>query len=76
MSTAFAPGDEYNIALARIYILVFENEELVYTVLLQGSDLDDSANGPNQAAIKDDVLFAADLRSEDSGQRDWRTATM
>lgn len=62
VATAFAPRDEDDITLARIDVVVFEDEELVDSVLLEYSDLDNDANGTDQASIKDDVFLTADLR--------------
>lgn len=62
MAAAFAPRDEDDITLARIDVVVFEDEELVDSVLLEDGDLDNDANGTDQASIKDDIFLAADLR--------------
>lgn len=61
MAAAFPSRDEDDVALARIGILILENEELVDSVLLEGSDLDYHADWPDQAPIEDDILLAADL---------------
>lgn len=45
MPTRLAPRDEDNIALARVDIVVLEDEELVHAILLEGRDLDDGADG-------------------------------
>lgn len=61
MAAAFPSRDEDDVALACIGILILENEELVDSVLLEGSDLDYYADWPDQAPIEDDILLAADL---------------
>lgn len=66
MSATLAARDEDNVALARVGIVVLEDEELVDAVLLESRDLDDGADGPYEAAIKDDVLLATDLQGEDN----------
>lgn len=62
MPAALSSGDKDDIALARIHIIVLEDEELVDAVLLQCGDLDDGADGADQAAVKHEVLFTADLQ--------------
>lgn len=64
MAAAFAPRDEDDITLARIDVVVFEDEELVDSVLLEDGDLDNDANGTDQASIKDDIFLAADLHPQ------------
>lgn len=63
VAAAFTSRDEHDVALARIGILILKNEELVDSVLLEGSDLDYYANWPDQAPIEDDIFLAADLLS-------------
>lgn len=63
MLAALAAGDEDDIMLRGIDVVVVEDEELVDAVFLEGAGLDDGAYGPEQTAVEDDILFAANLRS-------------
>lgn len=58
----FAPGHENDIALASIGIVVFEEEELVDTIILQGRDFDNGADGTSQTTFDDKILLAPDLK--------------
>lgn len=61
MAPAFASGHKDDVALARIHIIVLQDEELIDAVFLESCDPDDCADGPDQTAIKHEVLLAADL---------------
>jgi hypothetical protein len=45
MAAALAAGDENDIALARVGIIVFQDEKLVDAILLEGGNLDYYADG-------------------------------
>lgn len=62
MSAAFSASHKDDIALARIHVVILENEELIDAILLKRSNLDDCADGADQAAVKHEVLLAADLQ--------------
>lgn len=47
MAAALASGDKDDIALARVDIVVLQNEELVDAVLLERRDLDDDSDWPD-----------------------------
>jgi hypothetical protein len=53
MATAFAAGNEDDVSLGRVRILVLENEKLVYAILLESGNFDDTTDWPDEAAIKD-----------------------
>lgn len=62
MPAALASGHKDDIALARVHIIILQDEEFVDPVLLERGDLDDCADGADKAAIKHEVLLAADLQ--------------
>lgn len=61
VAATLSPGDKDDVVLARVDIVVLENEELVDTVLLESGDLDDAADGADEAAVQDEVLLASHL---------------
>jgi hypothetical protein len=63
MLAALAAGNEDDITLRGIDVVVVEDEELVDAVFLECAGLDDGAYGPEETAVEDDILLAADLRS-------------
>lgn len=60
-TATFTPSDEDDITLACVDIIVFENEELVDTVLLQHSNFDDDTDRADEVSIEDDILLTANL---------------
>lgn len=62
MPSTLAAGNEDDIALAGVDIVVFEDEELVDAVFLELRDLHNRADRAHEAPIKDHILLAADLR--------------
>lgn len=63
MASALATSYEDDIPLAGVGVLVLEEEELVYAVFLESSDLDDGTDRARQAALKNEVLLPADLET-------------
>lgn len=61
MSGTLPAGDEDDIALSGPDIVALEEEELVDAVVLEGRDLDDSADRAGEALFDDEVLLALDL---------------
>jgi hypothetical protein len=62
MPTALSSSHKDDIALTCIHVVVLEDEELVDAILLERSNFDDCTDGADQAAIKHEVLLAADLQ--------------
>lgn len=69
VAATLASRDEHDIALAGVDILVLKDEELVDSILLEGSHLDYHADWADQAAIEDDIFLAADLSGSSSVRR-------
>jgi hypothetical protein len=64
MATAFASRNKDNVALAGICVIILQNEELVYSVLLKDSDLNYRSDRTNKALVEDDILLPANLDRE------------
>ena len=62
MAGAFAPRHEHYIVLAGIGIIVFQEEELVNTVILKCRDLDYESDRTSQTALNNEVLLPPNLR--------------
>lgn|SRR5687768_3624327 len=67
MAPTFASGDEDDVALAGIDVVILQDEELLDTILLQCCNFDNCAYGTHEAAIQHYILLAANLCS--SGQQ-------
>lgn len=67
MAGALAACHEYDIALARIGIVVLQEEELIDTIFLQRRYLDHDANWARQASLDDEILLSANLREGAQG---------
>lgn len=59
--SSLAPGDEDHTSLARIDIVVLQDEELIHAILLQRCNLDNGSYGADEAAIEYQVLLPAYL---------------
>lgn len=62
MACTLATGDEDDIALARIGIVVLLKKEFVDAIFLKSCDLDKGADGSGQTTLKNQVLLATNLR--------------
>ena len=61
MAAAFASGNEDNIALAGVDIIVLKDKELVNAILLKHGDFDYNSDWADETPIKDNVLLSANL---------------
>jgi len=61
MATDLSPCDKNDIVLAGVDVVIFENEEFVDAVFLQGSDLDYRTDGADETAVEHEVLLPAHL---------------
>lgn len=61
MAAAFASGNEDDIALAGVDIVVLKDEELINAILLKHGDFDYNSDWADETSIKDDILLSANL---------------
>jgi hypothetical protein len=61
MTTTFAAGDEDNIALACVGVVILQNEELVHAIFLKSCNLDYSSDWSDKTLIEDNVLLPTNL---------------
>lgn len=61
MTAALASGNEDDIALAGVDIIVLEDKELINAILLKHGDFDYNSDWADETSIKDDVLLSANL---------------
>lgn len=64
MAATFPSRNEDDVALARIDILILEDEEFIDSILLERRNLNYYANWADEASIEDDILLATNLLSE------------
>lgn len=61
MAATFASRNEDNIALARVDVAVFQDEELIDAIFFQGGNLDNGTYRTDEAPVEYQILFTADL---------------
>ena len=61
MTAALASGNEDDIALAGVDIIVLKDKELINAILLKHGDFDYNSDWADETSIKDDVLLSANL---------------
>lgn len=55
-------GQEHDILLRGVDIVILQEEHLVYAILLESRELDEETERPGQALLNHDVLLSSNLR--------------
>lgn len=61
MARLLGMDQKYDIALRRVHIGIFQQEDSIYTILLEQRELDKKPNRTSQVLAYDQVLLTADL---------------
>lgn len=57
-----AANEEHDVPLAGIDIVILQEEDLVYAIFLQCTELDEKTDSSGQRLFNDQVLLASDLK--------------